>query len=78
MHFQVVDGKLSELFSMLQSSGPALAPTSQAQPQPPVDPMAHGSDGWSFSLGKGGGGPQRMSIATPPTLDPPRVNGRWT
>ena len=74
MQFQVVDGKRSELYSSHQSSGPAPAPASQVQSA--VDPMAHGNDGWSFSLGKGGG-PQRVSIATPPTLDPPRVNGRW-
>ena len=74
MQFQVVNGKLSELYSSYQSSGPAAPPAPQAQPA--VDPMAHGNDGWSFSLGKGGG-PQRVSIATPPTSDPPRVNGRW-
>ena len=74
MQFQTVNGRVGELFAMYQSFGPAPAPASELQP--PVDPMAGGNDGWSFFLGKGGG-PQRVSIATPPTYDPPRVNGRW-
>ena len=87
MQFQTVNGKLNELSAVYQSSGPAPAPTSQ--PQSAVDPMAGGNEDWLRYLGKGGASPsvfaspsafgshaQRVSIATPFTFDPPRVNGR--
>ena len=86
-HLQAVDGKIGELFSLLQSpgpaaapifqsSGPAAAPAPQAQAQPPVDFTANGNDAWTQGR-EFGGVPMRASIATPPTFDPPRVNGRW-
>jgi hypothetical protein len=80
---QAAEIKVGELFSLLQSSGPASAPTfaapapqPSAQAQPPVDFMAGGNDAWAQSR-QFGGMPMRASIATPPTFDPPRVNGRW-
>ena len=86
-----MNAKVDELSALFHSSGPAPAPT--APEAAPVDPMAGGNDAWAHGLGKGGGGapaasqafdaqafgerPTSIPIHTPPTLDAPRVNGRW-
>ena len=80
LQFQLLKSKYTELAAAYQSAGPAPAPASTMSGGA-VDPMAGGNGDWSRFLGKGGapfgGQAQRVSIATPPTFDPPRVNGRW-
>ena len=55
LQFQTVNGKLSELYALYQSSGSAPAPTSQ--PLSAVDPMAGGNEDWLRYLSKGGASP---------------------
>ena len=83
LQFQMLSGQYSELAARYQSAGPAPALASTI-PGGAVDPVAGGSDEWSRFHAAGGAGPsafpgqaQCVSIATPPTFDPPRVNGRW-
>ena len=87
LHFQMLNGKYEEIVGMYHSGGPAAAPApaTGAAPSAPVDPTREGNEAWSNYLGKGSGGstapggrPLMMAhTGTPPTLDPPRVNGRW-
>ena len=92
LQFQMLNGKYEESVGMYHSGGPAAALALATAPAPlaPIDPMAGSNEAWSAYLGKRGvgptafagqtafgGRPQTVLIGTPPTLDPPRSNGRW-
>ena len=76
--FQEVDSRLAELQAEARRSAEAAgAVTGSAQA---ADPMAHGNDSWSQSLGKGGQGPARAPTA-PETFrmhTPPPTHGQPT